>query len=233
MVPSFPPQVIQRGVRSLPVFTTEGDRHEYLRLLREFGGRYGLRFWAWCLMTNHVHLVVVPTRNDSVAHAIGEAPRRSTRFVNFREGVRGPLFQARFHAFPIQDDRHLLAVVRYVECNPVRAGLVRQAVDYPWSSACPHARGTPDPLISDSPLRALAPDGDHVLQHVEEEVERLRRHVRTDQPWGTTDWLEQLEQQLGRPLRPRTGGWPKGRPRRASHVVLQELSPEFREAGNE
>ena len=76
VIPHLPHHVLQRGVRSLPLFRTDEDRHEYLRLLSTYGARDGLRFWAWCLMTNHVHLVVVPERPDSLARAIGEAHRR-------------------------------------------------------------------------------------------------------------------------------------------------------------
>ncbi|MBI3319914.1 MAG: transposase [Candidatus Omnitrophica bacterium] len=202
----FPHHVLQRGVRSMALFTTEADRVEYLRLLAAYTARSAVEVWAWCLMTNHVHLVLVPHRETALAHAIGEAHRRYTRYVNFREGVRGHLFQERFHSFPIQEDRHLLAVVRYVECNPVRARMVQRAVDHPWSSAQHHATGAPDRLVRTSPIRQLAPDWAHVLQDADLPLKVIRRHVRTGRPWGTTDWVRGLEQRLGRPLLPRTGG---------------------------
>ena len=105
VIPHLPHHVIQRGVRSLPIFFSDADREVYLLLLAEFGTREGLQFWAWCLMTNHVHLVVVPPEEPTaLARAIGEAHRRYTRLVNFRESVRGHLFQERFHSFPIQTD---------------------------------------------------------------------------------------------------------------------------------
>lgn len=213
VLPDLPHHVIQRGVRSLPIFATDEDRLEYLRLLRTFGTRYGLRVWAWCLMTNHVHLVVVPAQPHALARAIGEAHRRYTRSINFREGVRGHLFQERFHSFPIQTDRYLLTVVRYVEQNPVRARLVRRAVDYPWSSARHHVTGEPDRLVTDSPIRGMVADWGRLLQQEEEALETVRRHVRTGRPWGTERWVNTLEQRVGRALLPRKGGWPKGRPR--------------------
>ena len=214
VLPHLPHHVIQRGVRSLPIFHSPADREAYLDLVATFGARYGVQFWAWCLMTNHVHLVVVPPEDPAaLARAIGEAHRRYTRLVNFREGVRGHLFQERFHSFPIQTDLHLLTVVRYVERNPVRAKLVRQAVDYPWSSARHHAAHTPDRLVTNSPLHALAPDWSQVLTEPDPELDAVRRHVRTGRPWGSEAWITTLEQQVGRSLRPRTGGWPKGRAR--------------------
>lgn len=216
VLPHLPHHVIQRGVRSLPIFFSDADREAYLRLLVEFGTREGLEFWAWCLMTNHVHLVVVPPDDPTaLARAIGEAHRRYTRLVNFREGVRGHLFQERFHSFPIQTDHHLLTVVRYVERNPVRATLVRQATDHPWSSARHHALQTPDRLVTHSPIHAMAPNWTHVLAENDQELEAVRQHVRTGRPWGSEAWVTALEQQLGRPLRPRSGGWPKGRSRLA------------------
>ena len=213
VIPHLPHHVIQRGVRSLPIFQTDADRKAYLGLLAQFGAHEGVRFWAWCLMTNHVHLVVVPPEDPAaLARAIGEAHRRYTRSVNFRENVRGHLFQERFHSFPIETDHHLLTVVRYVERNPVRARMVRHAVDYPWSSARHHAYHTADPLVS-SAVPAMAPDWEQVLADTDPELETVRQHVRTGRPWGSETWVTALEQQAGRSLRPRTGGWPKGRSR--------------------
>jgi putative transposase len=217
VIPSLPHHVIQRGVRSLPIFFSDADREAYLALLAQFGAREGLQFWAWCLMTNHVHLVVVPPDEPTaLARAIGEAHRRYTRLVNFRERVRGHLFQERFHSFPIQTDPHLLTVVRYVERNPVRARMVPQAVTYPWSSARHHVQQTPDRLVTNSPIHAIAPDwGRLLLAEDDDQLEALRRHVRTGRPWGSDAWVRTLEQQVGRVLRPRLGGWPKGRSRLA------------------
>lgn len=216
VVPNLPHHVIQRGVRSLPLFFSDADREEYLNLLATFTARQGVRFLAWCLMTNHVHLVVVPPDEPTaLARAIGEAHRRYTRLVNFREGVRGHLFQERFHSFPIQTDHHLLTVVRYVERNPVRAKLVRQAVDYPWSSARHHLRNTPDRLVTDSPLFTAPSNWEQLLrEEPPQQLGSVRQHVRTGRPWGSEGWVAALERQLDRPLRPRQGGWPKGCSRR-------------------
>ena len=220
VIPHLPHHVIQRGVRSLPIFFSDADREAYLDLLAQFGAHAGLTVLAWCLMTNHVHLVMVPPDDAAaLARAIGEAHRRYTRLVNFREGVRGHLFQERVHSFPIQTDRYLLTVVRYVERNPVRANMVRQAVDYPWSSARHHVRKTPDRLVTPSPLFAVPSDWEQILAGEDPHLDTVRRHVRTGRPWGTDAWVRTLEQQVGRVLRPRLGGWPKGR----SRLVQAEL----------
>jgi len=110
----------------MDVFFTDEDRLQYLKHLSEQGTRFGVSHLAWCLMPNHVHLIAIPEREDSLALGISEAHRRYTRYINFREGWGGYMFQGRFHSFPLEGD-YLLAAVRYVLRNPVRAGIVRKA----------------------------------------------------------------------------------------------------------
>jgi len=92
--------------------------------------RFGVDVLAWCLMTNHTHLIVVPKDSAVLARAIGEAHRRYTRMKNFSDGVRGYFFQGRFGSC-VLDERHRLAAARYVELNPVNAGMVKQGAEYP------------------------------------------------------------------------------------------------------
>ena len=134
ILPGCAHHLTQRGVRSMAVFRDDEDRQLYLQLLTEQACLHRLRFLSWCLMTNHMHLIVVPPRPETLARAVGEAHRRYTWQVNRREGVRGYLFQGRFFSCPL-DESHGLAAIRYVERNPVRAGVVSQAWEYPWSSA--------------------------------------------------------------------------------------------------
>ena len=134
VVPGMPHHVVQRGVRRMDVFFSDDDRYAYLDLLAEQGRRFGVRYLAWCLMANHVHLIAIPEQESSLARGIGEAHRRYTRRINFQQGWRGYLFQGRFHSFPL-DGNYLLAAMRYVLRNPVRAGLVNRPWDYPWSAA--------------------------------------------------------------------------------------------------
>ncbi|MDP3789800.1 MAG: transposase, partial [Candidatus Omnitrophota bacterium] len=108
----------------------------------------GVTFWAYCLMKNHVHLIAVPKAKDSLANGIGETHRRYTRMVNFREDWRGFLWQGRFMSYPL-DENYLYTAIRYVERNPVRAGLVKRAEDYQWSSAKDHVYGKSNILLSD------------------------------------------------------------------------------------
>ena len=137
VVPELPHHVTQRGNRRQQTFFCDDDYRRYLDLMRQWCTQYQVQIWAYCLMPNHVHLILVPPSEDGLARAVGEAHRRYTRHVNFREGWRGHLWQGRFASF-VMDEAYLLAATRYVERNPVRARLVDRAADWPWSSAGVH-----------------------------------------------------------------------------------------------
>lgn len=124
----YPHHITQRGVRSIAIFQTESDRRAYLDFMSQELNRFGVEVLAWCLMTNHTHLIMVPNDAAVLARAIGEAHRGYTRMKNLSDGVRGYLFQGRF-GWCVLDERHLLAAARYVELNPVNAGMVKEAMD--------------------------------------------------------------------------------------------------------
>ena len=115
---------------------------------------YAVEIWSYCLMPNHAHLIAVPSGEDGLRLAIGEAHERYTRRINFREKWRGYLWQGRFASF-VMDEPYLLAAARYVELNPVRAGLVASPGDWPWSSAGAHHCGREDQLVKVAPLLAI------------------------------------------------------------------------------
>ena len=137
VAPGMPHHVTQRGNRRQQTFFGDDDYRAYLGLMKQWSGEYGLRVWAYCHMPNHVHLIVVPPSEDSLCRGIGEAHRRYTRRVNVREGWRGHLWQGRFGSF-VMDEPYLMAAARYVERNPVGAGLVGRAEDWAYSSAPAH-----------------------------------------------------------------------------------------------
>ena len=137
VVPGLPHHVTQRGNRRQQTFFCEEDYAAYLELMAEWCAKRGVEIWAYCLMPNHVHLVAVPQSKDGLRRAIGEAHRRYTRRINFREKWRGYLWQGRFASF-VMDEPYLLAAARYVELNPLRANLVADAAEWPWSSAGAH-----------------------------------------------------------------------------------------------
>jgi putative transposase len=164
-------------------------------------------------MPNHVHLIAVPQSEDSLRRAIGEVHRRYTRMVNFREGWRGHPWQGRF-ASCVLDEPHLLTAARYVELNPVRAGLIKTPSRYRWSSAAAHVRGRDDSVVRVGPLLELAPNWRAFLARVvrAEDIKLLRSHEHTGRPLGDAAFLATLEQDLGRTLRRQKPG-PKGRTR--------------------
>ena len=207
VVPGMAHHVTQRGNRRQRTFFRKDDYLAYVELMAEWCGRCGVGVWGYCLMPNHVHLIVVPESEDGLRRAIGEAHRRYTRRVNFREGWRGHLWQGRFASF-VMDEPYLLACARYVERNPVRAGLCARAGDYPWSSAAAHLAGKDDGLVRVRPLLELVPRwGRHLLADPDEEtVRRLRRHEGTGRPLGGERFLQRLEKIVGRLLRPRKPG---------------------------
>ena len=201
-IPGTPHHVTQRGNRRQPVFFRPEDYREYLRLLHDQSRRYGLRIWAYCLMPNHVHLVVLPEREESLTRAIAETHRRYTRYINFREGWRGYLWQGRFGSFPL-DEHHLVTAVRYVERNPVQARLVRQAEDYPWSSASAHVGQRADPVLSPYFLLEQILDWRAFLRETRDDElgPLLGRHSSIGRPLGSEAFLEHLEAITGRNLR--------------------------------
>lgn len=210
VAPGYPHHVTQRGNRRQQTFFSDEDYAAYLALMAEWCRRCRVEIWAWCLMPNHVHLIAVPQSEEGLARAIGEAHRRYTRRVNFRQEWRGHLWQERFASFPM-DEAHLLAAARYVEMNPVAAGLVARPEDYRWSSARAHLAGADDELVAVAPLLELVGDWRSFLAlPSESEADLLRRHERTGRPLGGETFVENLELAMGRCLRPRRPG-PKGR----------------------
>jgi putative transposase len=203
----MPHHVTQRGNRRQQVFFGEGDYIAYRDLLAEGCRKAGVGVWAYCLMPNHVHLILVPPAADGLRAALGEAHRRYTRLVNLREGWRGYLWQGRFASF-VMDEPHLLACARYIEFNPVRAGLVAQPEDWPWSSAAAHLAGRDDALVETAPLAALVPDWPGLLAGELDgaERDRIRAHERTGRPLGDAGFVGDLERRLGRSLARRKPG---------------------------
>jgi len=136
----MPHHVTQRGNRRQETFFSEADYQAYLELMAEWCQKRQVEIWAYCLMPNHVHLIAVPGTKEGLQLAIGEAHRRYSRLINFRQGWRGHLWQGRFSSF-ILDEAYLLACARYVERNSVRAGLVEKPEQWRWSSAAAHMSG--------------------------------------------------------------------------------------------
>lgn len=144
----FPFHAIVRGNNRQDIFLDDDDRRSYKDVLQSAGQEHGLLIHAYVMMTNHVHVVATPARPDSLALVMQAVGRRYVRQFNRRHNRTGTLWEGRYRASLIQEDRYLLACLRYIEMNPVRAGMVEQPVGYPWSSHRHHLGLTVDPLVS-------------------------------------------------------------------------------------
>jgi len=213
VVPGVPHHVTQRGNRRQPTFFEEGDYASYKSLMAEWCDARGVEVWAYCLMPNHVHLIVVPSTERALRAAIGEAHRRYTVMVNVRQGWKGCLWQGRFASFPMAPG-HLFNGARYIELNPVRAGLVKRPEDWPHSSARAHLSGRNDGLVE--PRALIERFGEwRTFLSVDlsrDSIAEIRRHERTGRPLGDASFLERLETTVGRRLRRHKPGPPPGRP---------------------
>jgi putative transposase len=216
VVPGVAHHVTQRGNRRQEVFFGEEDYAAYRDLVAASCRAQGVECLAWCLMPDHVHLILRPPTADGLRAALAEAHRRYARRINFAKGWTGYLFQGRFASFPM-DDAHLMVAVRYVELNPVKAKLAERAEDWPWSSARAHVTGKPDGLTDLRALAGLHRNWRAMLRHgleagdVDPAVEAaIEAHERTGRPWGADPFVRRLESETGRVLARRKPG-PKKR----------------------
>jgi len=199
VAPGMPHHITQRGNRRLQTFFSDKDYIAYMDLIKEWCDARGVEIWSYCLMPNHVHLIAVPETKESLMLAIGEAHRRYSRMINFREGWKGHLWQGRFASY-VLDEIHLLACARYIEMNPVRAKLVKDPTHWTWSSAFAHTNGGEDTLAKTQSLIQLV--NKDWTQFLSESIttkmrSRLQKHERTGRPAGNIQFIEKLEKSLG------------------------------------
>jgi len=198
--------VINRGNGRALVFHDDGDYRAFAKLLGMACDRLAMRILAYCLMPNHVHLVLWPYQDNDLGRWMQWLMTSHVRRHHRRYGTEGHLWQGRFKSFPIQHDEHLLTVLRYVERNPLRANLVERAEDWPWSSLHPRQPAGLEALPHPGPLPRPASWREWVNRPVSEaELTALRRSVNRGTPWGSARWTEQTAERLGlqASLRPR------------------------------
>ena len=218
VVPGIPHHVTQRGNFCQDVFPDDKYRRRYLELLSSAADEHGIAIWAWCLMINHVHLVAVPGTEGSLARGMEAVHGQYARELNRHFARTGHLWQARYYSAPL-DDEHLIAAVRYVELNPVRAGIVANAWDYPWSSArarlglpgsftAPHLQRLPSCL--DSQIRDWRA---FLARETASDLDAaIRNATRMGLPAATGIARQRISEHVGRTIEPR----PRGRPRRSA-----------------
>ena len=209
IVPRLPHHVTQRGNRRQRVFMEDEDYALYKDWLAQSCRTNGVEVWSYCLMPNHVHLILVPSEETGLSRAVGETHRKYSGYINARLRVTGHLFQGRFGCVAM-DESHLLAAFRYVSLNPVKANLAGSAADWPWSSTTAHLLRKDDGLVTVAPL----------LQRVEDVAEFLNTPLDSEmeaaliqgqsigRPLMGSQDLADLERHLGRALRPGKRGRP-------------------------
>jgi putative transposase len=194
VIPHVPHHITQRGNQGQDVFRSDEDREVYLGLLREYSLEHGLAIWAYCLMSNHVHIVAVPASRDGLPQVLRSVQMRHAQRMNERHSLKGHLWHSRYFSCPL-DSSHLWEAVRYVECNPVRAGLVEQAERYSWSSAAGHCGLRTDPLLApDLPLLKTIADWSRWLAQAPEgeATQRLRECTHSGMPCGSKAFVARV-----------------------------------------
>ena len=207
----FPHHITQRGNYRQTVFEKKGDYILYLEWLKDYSQKYSLKIWAYCLMSNHVHFIAVPMANDSLAKTFNTLHMRYSQYVNMRNGTTGHLWQGRFFSC-VLDERHLYAGMRYVENNPVRARIVKEADKYKWSSAKNHVRKEADSVLSDDCyIVDRIKDWTAYLKEKEDNslTDAIRQNTKNGRPCGDEAFTKKIEKMIGRQLIP----LPRGRPR--------------------
>lgn len=208
-----PHHVTQRGNNRCQVFFDDDDRRFYLWTLAQYRRKYEVEVWGYCLMENHVHVLAVPGREDSLARCFAGTNLMYTQRVNRKQNRSGRLWQNRFFSCPVDKDEYLWPVLRYIDRNPVRVGLVRQAWEYDWSSARHHVGGDPDPMLNEPGWLASALRERDYESYLREEPEEMtasiRRAANTGRPLGTEAFTAILASQLGRRLNPGHAGRPR------------------------
>lgn len=215
--------VINRGNNRHAVFLGEGDYLAFLKALADLKERKPFELYGYCLMSNHIHLLLRPKGESTVSRIVQSLLVSHTqRYHRFHESS-GHVWQGRFKSPVIQDDEHLLAVLRYIEANPLRAKIVKQAEDYRWSSFAGHGTAAADALLDRIPAYELlganpssrrrrwsayvhkTPDAN--------ELAAIRRSDETGLPYGGHSWVGRLSRRLELDLKIR----PRGRPKKADN----------------
>jgi|SRR5271165_1597687 len=213
VVVGVPHHVTQRGNARQVILSSDANRVTYLELLREYAHLYGISLLGYCLMSNHVHLIVVPHTPEALSQSLKQAHGRYAAYWNAWQSSTGHVWQGRFYSCPLEES-HLWAALRYVELNPVRAGMVATAEQWKWSSAAAHCGTTkPDATLEMERWRKrwTTSEWGRFLADAESaaDVSALRHSTHTGRPLGSPDFVAALEELTSRPLAPRKGGRPK------------------------
>ena len=223
VLPQSPHHIIQRGHNRQVVFAQDDDYAYYLETLQVWKAHYGVQVYAFCLMTNHVHLLLEPgVEAGALGHLMKRVAARQTRYVNRLEGRTGTLWESRYKSSPVETEAYLLACARYIELNPVRARLVARPEEYPWSSFRDKLGLRETPWLDRDPCyQALGASAqqrarryhDFVMAAIPEDEWRLiRQAIQRGQLTGTARFVEDVAARMGKRLALRGQGRPRKTP---------------------
>ena len=208
-----PHLITQRGNHRQDIFFSSEDRQVYLQWLAEYAAKYAVDIWAYCLMSNHIHLVATPNMPLGLAQTMRAVQSRFTQRQNRQFHWTGHLWQGRYFSAPL-DESYCWHAIRYVERNPLRAKLVERAEDYPWSSAAAHCGLVTVPVLSPITIDHMlttAGWSDWLAGDDGDEMLTLRAATASGNACGGSDFVERLSTIIGRPLQVKPRGRPKNR----------------------
>ena len=207
VVPGYPHHVTQRGIRKQRTFFDDADYLAYIKLLTSLKKAASVSVWSYCLMPNHVHVIAVPSDCLGLAKLFGVSHQRYAKRVNANHGWHGHLWQARFFS-TVMDEAHTLAAMRYVELNPVRAGLCDRADLWPWSSVHAHLETKSDALVDSCNLASGIDDWAGFLDEYAaiDLIHSLRTSTNNGRPAGSHNFVDKLERETGRRIHRRQPG---------------------------
>lgn len=209
----FPHHIVQRGNNNEKVFFDKEDRGMYLSLLKKYSDKWGSPILAYCLMSNHVHLIIRPKKEEALYKMMQGVTLCYTQHINRKYKRTGRLWESRYHSCVVNKENYLWAVARYIEQNPKRAKIAKREEDFPYSSARAHIVGVKDEVLGEELfkeqqrkdyaafIRAIIP---------KEEMNSIRYYTRTGRPFGSKEFIKKMEKKLERKFMLR----PPGRPRK-------------------
>ena len=209
VLPNVAHHIVQRGNYKRPVFILNSDFKKYCEWFKEYAEKYGVETYAYCLMTNHVHFIVMPKTEDGLAKVFNTLHMRYAQRINKRRSVTGHLWQGRFFSC-LLDEAHLYRAIRYVEKNPVRAQLVQNAWDYEWSSANEHVGGGKGPIPLSRSFEMSAQEWKEYLTELDDEMNHeIRLKTQRGLAIGSEKFVTDVENKLKRSLTCLSPGRPK------------------------
>lgn len=215
VVENIPHHITQRGNNKQDIFFDDNDRRVYLKTLEKQSEKYGLTIMGYCLMCNHIHLIAIPHKADSLSTAVGRTHFIYTQYINRLHNRSGHLWQGRFYSCAL-DEYHFLAAMRYIECNPVHAKICRLPWKYAWSSAAAHAGKDKHCSFIDLKRWFQAMSYEEwerlLLKKIEQmEIKKIKYSTCTGRPLGSDSFISKLERKLGCRLRAMPVGRPKNK----------------------